>query len=126
MKRIAMLGALAASLLTACDLFTGFDTRIRGIVPFTPPADYVEWWEATTACSELAGDFEAIEWHLASWITRNGSIAYGLWRPPHEILIVRGFEDDRFTVRHEMLHDLLSGDPDHASAEWTDCELVTG
>lgn len=125
MKRIVLLGALVAPFLVGCDVFTGYGAQIRGLVPFSPPESYVAWWEATEACSELAGDFEAIEWFLATWITSNGSIAYGAWRSPHRIVIVRGYQDDELTVRHEMLHDLLSGDPDHSSPQWTDCGLVS-
>lgn len=125
MKRIVLLGTLVASHLVGCDLFTGYDARIQGLAPFSPPEDYAAWWEATETCSELAGDFEALEWFLATWITQDGSIAYGAWRPPHRIVIVRGYEDDELIVRHEMLHDLLSGDPDHSSPLWAGCGLVS-
>lgn len=117
---------LVSALVAACDLFTDYALRIDGVRAFSPPAVYADWHAATEACSGLAGDFAAIEWFLASWITIDGSIAYGAWRPPHEILIVSGYQDDDYTVQHEMLHDLLGGDRDHTSPQWSACELIQG
>lgn len=71
----------------------------------------------------MKGDLAAIEWILTRAIQVDGVIAFGLWSPPHQIFVVRGFQDNEFTVRHEMLHDLLRGDPDHASPAWETCGL---
>lgn len=117
-----LLGVCA--LLGACDVFTSFEGEIVGQAPFNPPAGYTEWWTATETCSGRTGDLAAIEWSLATSITRNGRPGRGAWVAPHDIIIVRGFQADEVTVRHEMLHDLLSGDPDHTSPHWNTCQLI--
>ena len=109
--------------LAACD-FTGLSTRVTGRQPFTPPPVYGEWWAETESCSGATGDLAAIDWYLATGISSDAVSAFGLWLPPHEIVLVRGFEDSRFTVRHEMLHDLLRGDPEHEDPAWTRCGLL--
>lgn len=123
MRRLFGCSVLPLALLAGCDQLTGFQSEISGRVPFDPPRIYAEWWSATEACSERSGDLSEIEWFLATSIVVDGGLARGAWVDPHRITIVRGFEDDDRTVRHEMLHDLLRGDPAHESSEWSRCDL---
>lgn len=118
------LGA-ALLLLAACSSL-GVEAAIQGKRPFDPPPIYVDWWAATEACSGREGDFEAIDWFLAIGIDADGVVARARWSPPHEIILVEGHEDDEKTVRHEMLHDLLSGDGNHESEAWVACDLLFG
>lgn len=113
---------VATSLVAACDLGE-VPTEIDGRLPYAALPEYAGWWDATEACSGIEGELSAIEWILTRRIQVGGTMAFGLWRPPHEIVIVQGFQDNEFTVRHEMLHDLLRGDPDHGSSAWATCEL---
>ena len=94
-----------------------------GRTPFDPPSHYASWYEATKVCSGRWGSFERVRWWLASGITGDGALALARWSEPHEIVIVRGHEEDEKVVRHEMLHDLLAGDRGHASAAWDACDL---
>jgi hypothetical protein len=103
----------------------GYTTTINDRRAFEPLPMYAEWWVATERCSTWTAPLARIEWFTASSITAQGGIiARGSWRAPHEIVIVRGYESDEITVRHEMLHDLLDGDPEHASATWATCDLI--
>ncbi len=120
-RRPALLVGVVLVAATAC---TGFDVAFRNKEPFSPPPVYTEWWEATEACSGLSGDMSRISWYTALSITSDALVARGLWSPPHEIVLVKGYEDDEVTVRHEMLHDLLSGDPSHESPLWETCGLI--
>lgn len=113
---------LVAALFACGDL--GFESRVDDKEEFDPPEVYRTWWGATEACSRHSGSYEAIDWYLASGIVGDGLVARGRWSPPHEIVIVRGYEADEKTVRHEMLHDLLGGDPEHTSTEWSVCDLL--
>ena len=66
-----------------------------------------------------------MRWFTASAILTNGISAVGNWRKPHDITILTGFEMDGFVVRHEVLHDLLGGDPGHLDVRWAQCDLTS-
>jgi hypothetical protein len=70
---------------------------------------YEEWWATMQACSARSGDFSRINWYTAGTIIGGDAIARGSWAAPHDISIVRGFEDAALTVQHEMLRDLRNG-----------------
>lgn len=80
--------------------------------PFTPPASYLGWWQATEACSGRTGRMSRIVWMrvpadsggLFVW---DGRRVAGLWHEPHTIYISDALLDLEPLVRHEMLHDLL-------------------
>ncbi len=110
---------LVAILVAACaDPFT---TIVKNRQAFDPPATYDVWWTSVETCSGRTGDMRRIAWYLASGVEGDGMVARGRWSPPHDIILVRGYEDDPAVVRHEMLHDLLDGDRLHERAEWAAC-----
>ena len=90
---------------------------------FEPPPEYFVWYWATEQCSSLSGDMRRVRWYVAASIVTNGVIAVATWSRPHDITIRRGSERDGFVVKHEMLHDLLNGDPFHTSPAWDLCGL---
>ena len=102
----------------------GFTAEVVGKEPFAPPAVYAEWWVSTEDCANRAASLGRVEWYLAASVTGDHQVARGRWSPPHEIIIVRGYEMDELTVRHEMLHDLLGGDRKHVSPQWLSCDLI--
>ena len=112
-------------LLVGCNL-SGFEAEVGGRTPFTPPEVYLEWWQSTSTCANQSGSFEDLAFYLADWITGDGSVGRARWSAPHDIIIVRGYEADSKTVRHEMLHDLLRGDPSHDDGRWHACDLSFG
>lgn len=114
---------VAITLLAACSSL-GFEAEVTNKTPFTPPAEYADWWAETEACSGLDGDMDRVAWYTATSITGDGKIASGRWSPPHDVVLVLGYEDDGMIVRHEMLHDLLGGDPDHTASAWEACAAL--
>ena len=102
----------------------GFQAEIQNRAPFDPPVTYAAWWTATETCARASGQLDRIEWYLATSIVVDGALAFGAWTPPHEIVIVSGYETDETIVRHEMLHDLLEGDSEHRSGAWARCDLI--
>lgn len=106
----------------ACELPTS--TQKDGIEPYDPPTFYAAFWQDTESCSGTEGDLTLVSWFRAQAIWHNGQLLRGVWEPPHRITIWLGLEDDETTVRHEMLHDLLRGDPDHLRPAWEACGLV--
>jgi hypothetical protein len=120
-RRITLVLALAALATGACK---GYSLSVTNKEPFQPLPIYAEWWAATESCSGLTGDLSRIEWFTASTIQGDAVVARGVWTPPHQVILVRGYEESELTVKHEMLHDLLDGDSDHVSPLWTSCELI--
>jgi hypothetical protein len=117
MRAIVLASAFVAS---GCE---GYSVTVTNKEPLVPLPVYESWWAATEGCSGRTGDLHAIRWFTALTIQGNDVVARGLWTPPHQIVLVQGYEDHENTVRHEMLHDLLGGDSDHASPLWEVCGL---
>jgi hypothetical protein len=127
---IALLGAAAVG----CEAPTSpLDARA-----LKPPAIFAEWWHEVERCSGVTGDVGRIAWYVVPCeagetgfrceATPDGLCA-GEWRAPHLIKLAgpnrifpEGYVDDAFTVKHEMLHDLL-GTADHPTA-FEDCHLA--
>ena len=113
---------MMATAVGAC-LDPSFTASVFGRRPFPAPATYQTWWASTERCSGLRGSFGRVSWYLADGIQGDGAVAKARWSPPHDIIIVAGYEGDDFIVRHEMLHDLLGGDPAHDNERWDMCSL---
>ena len=110
-------------------LLTGAGLAVLGCLdPFEPPFDtyrfdppsvYSMLWRQVEDCSGLRGDFARIEWYVVpgAFIRRPDGHINGAWQPPHTIYLSEYAAHDSpsgyFTVRHEMLHDLLQGGGDH-------------
>ena len=124
-RRIELVAGAAATLaLVACSTPTeGFSLAVRDVRRFVPPAEYRSLWETVEACSSQSGDFDLVEWYEANAIVIDGEVVLGFWEAPHDITVVNTAKENDFVVRHEMLHDLLSGDPDHEDQAWSDCNL---
>lgn len=90
-----------------------------------PPASYQVFWSDTERCSGLDGDFGRVTWFWAQSIGDNGSIL-GQWNSRREITILWTSRFDAGVVKHEILHDLLRGDPDHQDLAWIKCGLPLG
>ena len=117
--RLLALGAVTLSV--ACG--DSFTATIEDRRPFDPPPVYADWWGLTEACSGRAGDLPRIHWYLASSIVADGKLARARWSPPHDIVAVQGNQTEERLIRHEMLHDLLGGDPGHEGEVWDVCDL---
>ena len=103
----------------------------------TPPAVFAQWWQEVEQCSGATGAIDRISWYVVPCtagdagfkcdVTADGLCA-GEWRSPHLITLAGpnrffadGYADDEWTVKHEMLHDLL-GTAEHPAA-FTTCHL---
>ena len=71
----------------------------------------------------MSGDFELVLWYEAAEILIQGAVVLGFWEAPHDITIASNAKENDFVLRHEMLHDFLSGDPDHGHEAWSQCGL---
>ena len=91
-----------------------------GAYRFTPPPVYRTLWDSVEACSSLRGDFALVRWFAVpgALIPYGGVDANGVWKPRHNIYLSEdaAFSSAAgyFTVRHEMLHDLMQGGADHS------------
>jgi len=103
-----------------------------------PLATYAAWWADVEACSGLAGDVARVEWFVVPADSDGGfwcedgpdHTCAGEWVAPHAIYLAgpnrtypQGYAVDEWTVKHEMLHDLVghSGHP----LEFDECRLAS-
>jgi hypothetical protein len=124
-RRIELIAGAAATLaLVACSTPTeNLSIAVTQIQRFEPPEEYRSLWETVEACSSMSNDFELVRWYEAQGIVIQGDVVLGFWEAPHDITILSNAKENDFVVRHEMLHDLLSGDPDHQHEAWSQCGL---
>ncbi len=121
-RAAATIGAtLVAASISGC---TGvLEVVFDGRQEIDPPPEYFAWYWATERCSGLEGDIRRVRWFLAVSIVTNGILAVANWSPPHDITLRRDMQRDGFVVSHEILHDLLDGDPGHGNPAWDACRL---
>lgn len=115
-------GVLLATLVSGCT--PAVSTTISNPRPFAPPVSYAQWWSDVQSCAAREGRMDRIEWFVAEDLTQNGRLVLGRWEEPHRITILAGYTEAEAIVKHEMLHDLLNGDPDHTDAAWAECGLA--
>lgn len=89
----------------------------EGAVAFDPPANYADHWARAMRESGIERDVSRVRWFLVPgglFATRDArEQASGRWIPDGRIYLAEGWENDELTVLHEMLHELLRGDPNH-------------
>lgn len=93
-------------------------------VAFDPPAAYTVLWEEVESCAGTDGSMDGIRWFVTTDFSRPGVL--GQWSADRRIVLRVDVWNDWEVVKHEMLHDLLSGDGDHADPAWAACELPVG
>jgi hypothetical protein len=135
---LAGVARVAIALLGMGALACEAPTKPGGAAALRPPAIFSEWWQEVEQCSGTTGDIERVSWYVVPCldgesgfrcdVTPDGLCA-GEWRAPHIIALAGpnrffpvGYIDDAWTVKHEMLHDLL-GRADHPQ-EFTSCHLA--
>lgn len=106
--------------------------------PASALSSYDAWWRETEACSGLNGDLQRVEWFTVPADSDGGfwcedgpdHTCAGEWMAPHSIFLAgpspgypEGYAADEWTVKHEMLHDLV-GVPGHP-ASFDDCRLAS-
>jgi hypothetical protein len=109
-----------------------------GATALVQPDVFTVWWQEVEACSGATGDLSRVAWYqvpceagengFACEATPDGLCA-GEWVSPHTIelggpnrFFPGGYATDEWTVKHEMLHDLL-GTPDHP-VQFENCHLL--
>jgi len=139
--RLAVL--LAAAAVVACGEPTvpANDIRAYDALPI-----YTTWWDQVKVCADRAGDLARISWFAVKPATDSATafwagpptapvLVSGEWIAPHRIYVLDtaaalvsfgqadGYISYRPVVAHEMLHDLLGGDPTHSDSAWVRCKL---
>ena len=124
-RRIELFAAVAATLaLAACSTPTeGLRIAVTQRQRYEALGEYRGWWETVEACSSKSGDFGRVHWYEASAMVVQGESVLGLWEPQHDITVLNTLKEEAPIVRHEMLHDLLSGDIEHEHEAWSACGL---
>lgn len=82
---------------------------------YPPPVVFDNLWSQVEDCSKLSGDMHRVLWYIVPGTTtfpcRWGN-CLGEWSAPHYIYLSDAAAhnlllEDFFTVKHEMLHDLV-------------------
>jgi len=106
-----LLRALPIALLVGCTSSFAPDSA-----PLTPPSAYLQWWQATKACSGLTGDFSRLRFSVIEGrdFECPSGRCVGRWEPASTIILASSYAHSELVVRHEMLHALIghSGHPD--------------
>lgn len=109
--------AAAASLLLAAGCGDSFGLfAVDGVEEIEPRTVWFEWYQDVEECAGADGSFTEITWYRAEYIANSNTRERhaGLFRPPHDIFLARGRQASEFTVRHEMVHEVLGlRDPRH-------------
>ncbi len=80
-----------------------------------PPPKYEDWWRETVECTQLRKDIGGLTFFGAdSIVGSDGGMAVGLHRPGM-IAIIWFSIDNEAVVKHEIVHELVDGDPKHNS-----------
>jgi hypothetical protein len=106
----------------ACSDVTGVE-EIR--TEMLPPPVYETLWERVQACSGHTGDFRRLRWYWVRFFP-DGAAAKAQWNGRHEITLALAALDNHAVVAHELLHELLEGDPVHADPAWDVCSIPRG
>jgi hypothetical protein len=109
-----------------------------GSMSLAPPSVFAQWWQEVEECSGATGNLSLISWYQVP--CKSGETGFpcdvapdglcaGEWIAPHTIelggpnrFFPVGYQADEWTVKHEMLHDLLDT-PDHP-VQFTNCHLA--
>ena len=104
---------VALAVCTSCD--SANPTTPGEVVRYDPPGIYRFWWTQLRQEAGLSAAFPSVSWYEVlggEWRNNDGEWIHGLWRPG-EIYLAVGLTRNEGAVKHEMLHELLRGDPQH-------------
>ncbi len=127
--------AAGAGLAAGCEVTTAPPANAMEVVALT---SYPSWWHDVEQCSGLTGDLDLVTWYTVPADSDGGfwcqdgpdQTCAGEWVAPHAIFLAgpskgypAGYASDEWTVKHEMLHDLV-GRPGHP-AVFGACQLAS-
>jgi len=119
--RTGLVSLLAASIVGCGDAVAPSVGRIE----IDPPPLYRTFWQSVELCSGRVGRFEAVRWFVAYELERGSGIV-AQRRSQHEITVRSDLWLETNVVRHEVLHELLDGDPSHENPSWEACDVEVG
>lgn len=116
---------IQATLLSTIACSGLVDVERQNTRPLDPLPVYATWWDEISTCAGRSEDMGRIAWWQATSIMVNKRIVRGQWERPHRITLVSSYVETENVVKHEMLHDLLDGDPKHDNDRWDACGVRT-
>lgn len=96
-----------------------------GRIEIEPPAFYETLWDGVQSCSGIAAPYSRVRWFVV-YEFGAGATIFGQWNARREISLRSDVWLDSQVIRHEILHDLLSGDANHTRDEWDQCDIDVG
>jgi hypothetical protein len=132
----AWFAAASGAAVSGCEVATAPPSGAR---PLNVLPGYATWWSEVEACSRLTGDLRRVDFYQVPPDSTDGGFSCpdgpggrcaGEWAEPHDVYLAgpspvypTGYAADEWTVKHEMLHDLV-GRPGHPQ-QFDYCHLAS-
>ena len=87
-------------------------------VPYSAPPQYDQWWTETRALCNCTPKVQLadLQWRLMADSKPHDRGSY--WTGVDVVFMEPPDDRNPDVVKHEMLHAMLGGDPDHTNAVW--------
>ncbi len=91
-----------------------------------PPPRYEDWWRETVECTQLRKEMLGLAFFGADSIVGSDGGKAGELHRREMIAIIWPRIDDEGVVKHEIVHELVGGDPEHNSPLFGSCSGRSG
>jgi hypothetical protein len=108
---IALPRSCRAQMLASSSREQPTNNSVIYVTEIHPRPEYDRWYASAERCLGLRGAYTKVQWFVAPspWSDhRHGNgLTYGVWRPPHKIILNRPEALDSTLVIHEAVHEIL-------------------
>jgi hypothetical protein len=108
---IALPGICPAQTMSSSIMGRPTSNAVVYVTEIRPQPEYARWYASAERCLGMQGAYDKVQWFVTPnpWSDhRHGNgLTYGVWRPPHKIILNRPEALDSTLVIHEAVHDIL-------------------
>jgi hypothetical protein len=108
---IALPGTSAAQTMSSSVVGRPASNAVIYVTEIRPQPEYARWYSSAERCLGMKGAYAKVQWFVTPgpWTDHQhgNGLTYGVWRPPHKIILNRPEAVDSTLVIHEAVHDIL-------------------
>mgnify|MGYP003578280185 FL=1 len=97
-------------------------TELAGLlsrsVPYLAPDTYAVWWDEVVEICQCEPKVRSDDLNWRKMVDAAQHERGAFWGGVNVMFIMGDDINDRLVIRHEMLHAVLGGDPDHRAKAW--------